>query len=69
MNEFRYFSDMWLLGYDINIIWSILIFFTVFMILYSGVISLLEPVLPTAILELFRYGKTLNQGCLFVQKT
>ena len=60
MNEFRYFADMWLLGYDINIIWSILIFFTVFMVLYSGVISLLEPVLPTAILELFRYGKTLN---------
>ena len=51
---------MWVLGYDVNIIWAILIFFTVFMILYSGIISLLEPVLPTAVLELFRYGKTLN---------
>ena len=51
---------MWLLGYDLNIVWAILVFFTVFMILYSGVISLLEPVLPTAVLELFRYGKTLN---------
>ena len=51
---------MWFLGYDVNIIWAILLFFTVFMILYSGIISLLEPVLPTAVLELFRYGKTLN---------
>ena len=51
---------MWVLGHDVNIIWAILIFFTVFMILYSGIISLLEPVLPTAVLELFRYGKTLN---------
>ena len=51
---------MWLLGYDLNIVWAILVFFTVFMILYSGIISFLEPVLPTAVLELFRYGKTLN---------
>jgi len=51
---------MWLLGYDINIVWSVLIFFTVFMIIYSGIISLLENHLPNAALELFRYGKTLN---------
>jgi len=51
---------MWLLGYDVNIVWSVLIFFTVFMILYSGIISLLEEHLPNAVLELFRYGKTLN---------
>lgn len=51
---------MWVLGYDLNLVWSILIFFTVFMIFYSGVISLLEDHLPTAVLELFRYGKTLN---------
>ena len=51
---------MWLLGYDVNIVWSVLIFFTVFMILYSGIISLLEDHLPNAVLELFRYGKTLN---------
>jgi len=51
---------MWILGHDFNIIWSILIFFTLFMVLYSGVISLLENHLPTAVLELFRYGKALN---------
>jgi len=51
---------MWVLGYDLNIVWSVLIFFTVFMIFYSGVISLMEDYLPTAVLELFRYGKTLN---------
>jgi len=51
---------MLLLNYDVNIVWSVLIFFTVFMILYSGVISMLEDHLPNAVLELFRYGKTLN---------
>jgi 3-oxo-5-alpha-steroid 4-dehydrogenase 3 len=51
---------MWILGYDLHLIWAILIFFTVFMVVYSGIITLLEPYLPTFILELFRYGKTLN---------
>jgi len=51
---------MWVLGYDLNLVWSILIFFTVFMIFYSGIISLLEDHLPTAVLELFKYGKTLD---------
>ena len=45
---------------DINIVWSILIFFTSFMIIYNGIISLGEPHLPLFVLELFRYGKTLN---------
>lgn len=30
------------------------------MIIYSGIIVMLEPCLPTCVLELFRYGKTLN---------
>eukprot|EP00090_Calanus_glacialis_P009342 TRINITY_DN17721_c0_g1_i3.p1 TRINITY_DN17721_c0_g1~~TRINITY_DN17721_c0_g1_i3.p1 ORF type:complete len:307 (-),score=74.95 TRINITY_DN17721_c0_g1_i3:117-1037(-) len=51
---------MWVLGYDLNLVWSVLIFFTIFMIFYSGVISLLEDHLPTVVLELFHYGKTLN---------
>ena len=45
---------------DINIVWSILIFFTSFMIIYNGIISLGEPYLPDFVLELFRYGKTLD---------
>ena len=45
---------------DLNYVWIILIFFTVFMIVYNGVIIMGEPYLPAAVLELFRYGKTLN---------
>ena len=51
---------MWLLGHDLHLVWAVLAFFTVFMVLYSGAIALLEPVLPTAVLELFRYGKALD---------
>ena len=45
---------------DINVIWAILIFFTSFMIIYNSIISLGEPYLPLFVLELFRYGKTLD---------
>ena len=45
---------------DINIIWAILIFFTSFMIIYNSIISFGEPYLPLFVLELFRYGKTLD---------
>ena len=51
---------MIILEYDINVVWAILIFFTLFMIIYNGVINLGEPHLPTFIIELFRYGKTLD---------
>ena len=40
--------------------WAVLIFFTVFMIVYNSVIAFGEPYLPEFVLELFRYGKTLN---------
>lgn len=51
---------MLILEYDLNLVWTILIFFTVFMIVYNGIIVFLEPHLPTCVLELFRYGKTLD---------
>ena len=47
---------MLILEYDLNVVWTILIFFTVFMIVYNGIIVFLEPHLPTCVLELFRYG-------------
>jgi len=47
-------------NFDINIIWAILIFFTGFMIIYNSIISLGEQHLPLGVLELFKYGKTLN---------
>ena len=47
---------MLILEYDLNLVWAILIFFTVFMIVYNGIIMFLEPHLPTCVLELFRYG-------------
>ena len=45
---------------DVNYVWAILIFFTVFMVIYNGVISVGEQYLPATLLELFRYGKTLD---------
>jgi len=51
---------MLILDYDVNVIWAILVFFTLFMIIYNGVISFGENHLPTFIIELFRYGKTLD---------
>ena len=56
----RSIVKMLLLDYDINVIWAILIFFTLFMIIYNGVISIGENHLPAFIIELFRYGKTLD---------
>ena len=46
---------MLILEYDLNLVWAILIFFTVLMIVYNGIIVFLEPQLPTCVLELFRY--------------
>ena len=51
---------MWILNWDVNLVWAVLIFFTVFMIVYNSVIAFGEPYLPEFVLELFRYGKTLN---------
>ena len=45
---------------DINIVWVILIFFISFMVIYNSIISFGEPYLPLFVLELFRYGKTLD---------
>jgi len=51
---------MWILGYDLNLIWFILLFFSIWMVIFSGIIFYLEDYVPSLILELFRYGKTLN---------
>jgi len=50
-----------LLGaFDVNIIWVMLISFTLFMAILGPVVTLLTPCLPTFLVESFRYGKTLN---------
>ena len=51
---------MWILNFEVNLVWAVLIFFTVFMVVYNSVIAFGEPYLPEFVLELFRYGKTLN---------
>lgn len=51
---------MWILNWDVNLVWAVLIFFTAFMMVYNFVIAFGEPYLPEFVLELFRYGKTLN---------
>ena len=52
--------NMWILNWDVNLVWAVLIFFTAFMMVYNFVIAFGEPYLPEFVLELFRYGKTLN---------
>ena len=51
---------MLILNLDVNLVWAVLIFFTVFMVTYNSVIAFGEPYLPEFMVELFRYGKTLN---------
>jgi len=46
--------------FDINLIWVILISFTVFMTILGPVVEILTSYLPTFVIELFRYGKALN---------
>ena len=44
---------------NINLIWSILAFFTLWMIVFGGLInSALENCLPKIFSDAFRYGKT-----------
>ena len=52
--------NMWILNFEVNLVWAVLIFFSVFMVVYNSVIAFGEPYLPEFVLELFRYGKTLN---------
>ena len=54
------FRKMWLGAYDINLIWVILIFFTIVMVILGPVVELFASNLPTFLVESFRYGKALN---------
>jgi len=51
---------MFILGYDLHLIYFILGFFTIFMVFFNGLIECFEDQLPLFVLESFRYGKTLN---------
>ena len=50
---------MWLGGYDLNLIWLILLFFVLFMVVFNGLIDLCEDSLPLFVVEAFR--KTNNK--------
>jgi len=46
---------------DINLIWLVLAFFTLWMIIFGGLVnSTLEGYLPKIVSDAFRYGKTLR---------
>eukprot|EP00088_Acartia_fossae_P071942 TRINITY_DN9991_c0_g1_i13.p1 TRINITY_DN9991_c0_g1~~TRINITY_DN9991_c0_g1_i13.p1 ORF type:complete len:308 (-),score=18.07 TRINITY_DN9991_c0_g1_i13:263-1186(-) len=51
---------MYILGYDLNLIYFVLGVFTVIMVVFNGIIEHFENQLPLFIVEAFRYGKTLN---------
>ena len=54
------FSDMNLMGLEINLVWLVLIFFTIYMVIFSFMINVLEPLTPKIISDAFGYGKTTN---------
>ena len=46
---------------EINLIWLVLAFFTLWMIIFGGLVnSTLEGYLPKIVSDAFRYGKTLR---------
>jgi hypothetical protein len=45
---------MWVGGYDVNLIWAILVFFVLVMVVFNGLIDLCEDSLPVFIVEAFR---------------
>jgi hypothetical protein len=55
---------MWVGGYDINLIWLILLCFVLFMVVFNGLIDLCEEALPVVLVEAFRHGgdQSINQS-------
>jgi len=53
---------MWLFGHEINLIWSVLAFFSIYMVIFSFLINLLEPYTPKILSDTFGYGKTTNEN-------
>jgi hypothetical protein len=56
---------MWVGGYDINLIWLILLCFVLFMVVFNGLIDLCEDALPVVVVEAFRHGEgdlSINQS-------
>jgi hypothetical protein len=51
---------MWVGGYDINLIWLILLCFVLFMVVFNGLIDLCEEALPVVVVEAFRHGEEIN---------
>ena len=46
---------------DINLIWFVLAFFTLWMVIFGGLVnSYLENYIPRLFSDAFRYGKTLR---------
>ena len=55
---------MWFYGYEINLVWFILSFFSIYMVLSV----LLEPFAPKILNDAFGYGKTTNENLNFLVK-
>jgi hypothetical protein len=55
-------ARMWVGGFDINLIWLILLCFVLFMVVFNGLIDLCEDALPVAVVEAFRHGGEIDQS-------
>ena len=59
---------MLILSYEINLVWTILLFFSIYMTIFSFLINVLEPFTPKIISDAFGYGKTTNSNLNIIVK-
>ena len=54
--------QMIFLGFEVNLVWATLLFFSIFLVISSLLINLLEPITPKIISDALGYGKTTNSN-------
>ena len=59
---------MLILSYEINLVWTVLLFFSIYMTIFSFLINVLEPFTPKIISDAFGYGKTTNSNLNIIVK-
>nr|XP_040574649.1 polyprenol reductase-like [Lepeophtheirus salmonis] len=54
---------MWIFGIDVNLIWALLGFYSIWMIFFGTFVLYFERSLPKILNDAFKYGKTLANNC------
>uniref|UniRef100_A0A0K2TH51 Polyprenal reductase n=2 Tax=Lepeophtheirus salmonis TaxID=72036 RepID=A0A0K2TH51_LEPSM len=56
-------DNMWIFGIDVNLIWALLGFYSIWMIFFGTFVLYFERSLPKILNDAFKYGKTLANNC------